>query len=143
MQERHTESVTRRVSRHDHDVPEGVVERVDRAVTSSDAPVYGHHPGVFVSRAVYLVFGVIESLLIIRFVLKALGANEGAGFTSFIYGLTEPLLAPFAGMFGTPATEQGSVLEIHTLVAIVVYALVAWLVAALLNLLFSGRRSTV
>ncbi len=141
MYERESEQVTRRVSRHDHDVPESVVERVDRATLATDTVSDRHHAAVLVNRAVYLVFGVITGLLLIRFVLKALGASENAAFTSFIYGLTEPLLAPFAGMFGTPATEQGSVLELHTLVAIIVYALLAWVISAVLNLLLSPRRT--
>lgn len=93
------------------------------------------------AQAVYLVFGVLEGLLAIRFVLKALAANPDAGFSSFIYGITSPFLAPFAGMFGTPAANNGSVFEIHTLIAIVVYALLAWLVAKLIWLALGDHRT--
>ena len=47
------------------------------------------------TQLVYLVFGLIEGLIAIRFVLKALGANPTAGFAEFIYGITGPLVAPF------------------------------------------------
>src|SRR5216683_1871592 len=43
---------------------------------------------------VYLVFGIIDALLVIRLVLKLLGANAHAGFASFTYGLTDFFLAP-------------------------------------------------
>jgi len=56
-------------------------------------------------RAIYLIFGLIEGLILIRFVLKALGANASAGFAQFIYGVTAPLVAPFYGLFGNPAAE--------------------------------------
>ena len=64
-----------------------------------------------VTQLIYLIFGIIEGLIIIRFVLKALGANPSAGFADFIYGITYPLILPFIGLFGNPAS-QGTVLEI-------------------------------
>jgi hypothetical protein len=91
---------------------------------------------------VYLVFGLIEALIAIRFVLKALGANPSAGFAEFIYGLTGPLVAPFYGLFGNPAA-QGSVLEVHSIVALIVYALLAWLIVRLTWILVGESRSAV
>ena len=93
------------------------------------------------TRAIYLIFGVIEALLLIRFVLKALGANPEAGFAQFIYGVTGPLVAPFAGLFGTPQAASGATLELHTLIAVVMYALVAWLLVRLAWLVFGEGRS--
>lgn len=95
-----------------------------------------------VNQAIYLVFGVIESLIAIRFVLRLLGANESAGFTSFIYGVTRPLVAPFSGIFGTPATG-GNVLEPESIVALIVYPLVAWLLTAIVRLVLNDRRTGV
>lgn len=92
-------------------------------------------------RAIYLIFGLIEALLLIRFVLKALGANAEAGFAQFIYGITGPLVAPFLGLFGTPQAASGATLEWHTLIALVIYALVAWLLARGAGLVFGEGRS--
>lgn len=80
-------------------------------------------------RAIYLLFAVIEALLLIRFVLKALGANADAGFAQFIYGITGLLVAPFVGLFGTPQATTGAILEVHTLIALIIYALLGWLLA--------------
>ena len=91
---------------------------------------------------VYWVFGLIEGLILVRFILKALGANPSAGFAQFIYGITAPLVAPFYGMFGNP-TAQGSVLELHSIVALIVYALVAWLIAKLVWIIAGETRSAV
>jgi YggT family protein len=93
-------------------------------------------------QAIYLIFGIIEALIAIRVVLRALGANPQAGFAQLIYGLTAPLVAPFAGLFGNPQAG-GSVLELHSIVALVVYALVAWLLGKLVWLLFGETRSAV
>src|ERR1700730_12520043 len=95
-----------------------------------------------VIQLVYLIFGLIEGLIAIRFVLKALGANAGAGFAQFIYGITNPLVAPFYGLFGNPAS-QGSVLEVHSIVALIVYALLAWVIVRLTWILVGENRAAV
>jgi hypothetical protein len=94
-----------------------------------------------ITRAIYLMFGLIEALLAIRFVLKALGANAEAGFAQLLYGVTGPLVAPFGGLFGTPQAASGAVLEVHTLIALVIYALVTWLLVRGASLAFGEGRS--
>jgi uncharacterized protein YggT (Ycf19 family) len=88
---------------------------------------------------IYSVLGVMEGLITIRFLLRLFAANPGAGFAQFIYGLTGPLLAPFNGLFATPQFE-GSVLETTSIVAMVVYALLAWLVMRAMWLIFDKAK---
>jgi uncharacterized protein YggT (Ycf19 family) len=83
---------------------------------------------------VWFVLGIVEALLIIRVVLKALGANPAAGFSQLIYSVSAPLVLPFQGIFPTPATSR-SVLELSALVAIVVYVLIAWGIVRLIAIL--------
>jgi uncharacterized protein YggT (Ycf19 family) len=71
-----------------------------------------------------------------------LGANPSAGFAEFIYGVTAPLVAPFVGLFGNPA-YQGSVLELSSIVALIVYALLAWLIGRLVWILVGETRSAI
>lgn len=85
-----------------------------------------------VSRVVWFVFGVIEVLIAIRFVLKMLGANSSAGFVRMMYGVSDVLMAPFATIFGT-ARVSGAVFEWSAIVAIAVYALIAWGIVALIR----------
>jgi uncharacterized protein YggT (Ycf19 family) len=73
---------------------------------------------------IYLVFGIIDGLLLIRLALKLLGANAHAGFASFTYGVTDFLLAPFRGLLPTIVSGQ-SVLELSLIFAILVYSLLA------------------
>jgi YggT family protein len=91
-------------------------------------------------QAIWLLFGIVVGILAIRFLLKLLGANEAAGFASFIYGASAPFVAPFSNLFANPGSS-GSVLELTTLVAIIVYMLVAWLVAKVIWLLAGESRS--
>ena len=89
---------------------------------------------IVVSRAVFYILDVIESLLAIRFLLKAFGASSVASFVRFMYSITDPLVAPFRGIF-PPAVEQGLAIDWPTLVAMLVYALIAYLIIRLVRAL--------
>jgi hypothetical protein len=91
-------------------------------------------------QGIWLLFGIVEGILAIRFILKLLGANEAAGFASFIYGASAPFVAPFSNLFANPAMG-GSILELTTMVAVIVYALIAWLLVKVLWLLVGETRS--
>ena len=93
-------------------------------------------------QAIYLVFGVIEGLLLIRFFLRALAANADAGFSQAIYAITGVLVGPFVGLFGTPQIATGAALELSTLVAVIVYAAIGWLLARAAWLIFGDSRSS-
>ncbi|HEY5540301.1 MAG TPA: hypothetical protein VIL41_02480 [Coriobacteriia bacterium] len=84
------------------------------------------------SRVVWFVFGVIEVLIAVRFVLKLLGANSEAGFVRFMYGVSGVFMAPFNAIFSTQRVAA-SRLEWSALVAIAVYALIAWGVVMLIR----------
>ena len=73
---------------------------------------------------IYLVFGIIDGLLLIRLFLKLLGANPHAGFASFTYGVTDFVLAPFRGLLPTYVSGQ-SVFELSLVFAILIYSLIA------------------
>jgi len=77
------------------------------------------------TQVVWYIVGLLEVLLAFRFVLKLLGANPGAGFTAFIYGITWPFTAPFLNVFRITRVE-GSIFEWTTLLAMAVYALIGW-----------------
>ena len=76
------------------------------------------------TQIVWYLLSLLEVLLAFRFVLKLTGANSGAGFTSFIYSITWPFTAPFFAVFPR-TTVQGSIFEWTTLLAMLVYWIVA------------------
>jgi uncharacterized membrane protein len=78
---------------------------------------------------IWLLLGIIEVILALRFILKLLGANPGSGFVHFLYAVSGLFVAPFVGIFSTPTTQGDivtSVFETATIVAAIVYALVVW-----------------
>lgn len=86
-----------------------------------------------VNSIVWFVIGVIEALLIVRFLLLLLGANA-TGFVSFIYNLSYPFVAPFVGIFPLDATGR-SYFDTATIVAMLVWALLGLLITGVINLL--------
>ncbi len=90
-----------------------------------------------VSRVIALVFTVLEVLLFIRFALKFLGANADQGLVVTIYAMTDPLVAPFRGIFSQPAGTP--VVEIAALLSIIFFVLAAALSLALVRA-FTGKR---
>lgn len=87
-----------------------------------------HNQGVSkAAQIVWFIVGVITSLLLLRAALALLGANLNNQFANFIYVLTEPLVGPFRGLLQIGEFQAGvSRLEIETLLAAAVYALIGW-----------------
>ncbi len=87
-----------------------------------------------VDRIIWFVIGVILILLFFRFLLALFGANPANGFADFIYSTSHPLVAPFFGLFNYNFRYGISSFEIYTLVAMLVYLVVGWLVSLLINI---------
>ena len=86
------------------------------------------------ARIVWYVAGVLLALLAFRFVLAALGANPNNAFADFIYDVSHPFVAPFFSLFGYNLQYGVSRIEVYTVVAMAVYALVAYGLAELATL---------
>ncbi len=96
---------------------------------------YYEHDFALVRRAVYGVQDVFLLILGFRFLLKGLGANPGAYFTQLLYNISQPLVAPFLGVF--PSTYgYEAVIEWSTILAMLVYILLAYLLVRALHFLF-------
>ena len=86
---------------------------------------------------VYFFFGAIEILLALRLVLRISGAAINNGFVAGIYGLTKFFISPFEGIFSrtySQGLETTSVLEPSAIVAIIIYALIAWGIVKLVRI---------
>jgi hypothetical protein len=86
---------------------------------------------------VYFLFGALEILLAFRLVLKLAGANTLNAFVGLVYGVTGIFILPFEGIFHrafAQGVETASVLEPSTLVALIVYAVLAWGIVKLIRI---------
>lgn len=94
------------------------------------------------TQVIWLFLGILEAFLALRFVLKLIGANPASPIAVFIYGFTDLFLFPFAGLTGTP-TVGNMVLEISTMIAMAVYALLAWGLERIVWVIFYRPRGPV
>ena len=131
----------RRDTEFERDPASGQVHERERVVSegpqapSESEVVSTFNPGWRAVQLVYLVFGVIEGLMLIRLVLKLLGANPHAGFSNWVYNVTDACLVPFKNILPTIGNEQ-SLLEMSVVLAILVYALLGWAIARLVTIIF-------
>jgi hypothetical protein len=89
-----------------------------------------------ITNITYFVLGVLEVILLLRLLLRLLGANEASDFVMFIYNLSHIFVAPFNGIFNDQALGR-SVFELSTLIAMLIYALLAWGIVSLGRIIFS------
>ncbi len=88
------------------------------------------------SQVITWIFFALEIALGFRVLLKIIAANPLNPFAQFIYGLTRPFVAPFTGLTVTPDVS-GSVLEITSLIGMIVYGVLYWLVIRLIWIVFN------
>ncbi|HEY4665785.1 MAG TPA: YggT family protein, partial [Anaerolineales bacterium] len=91
------------------------------------------------TQLIWLFLGVLEALLALRILLKLMAANPGNAFAAFLYSVTDIFLLPFVGLTGTPAVGE-MVLELTSIIAMLVYALVGWGVERLVWVIFYRPR---
>jgi hypothetical protein len=102
----------------------------------ADIIVEKETPVNYAARVVWTILWVVQVVLALRFILRLIGANPSAGFTDFIYSLAAPLMAPFFNIVPNSRIEtSASIFEWNTLIAMVVYWLLAW---AIIRLFFLG-----
>ncbi len=94
------------------------------------------------TQVIWLLGGLLEALLALRIFLKLIGANAANPFAGLLYNITNVFLVPFTGLTGTPAAG-GMVLEISSVIAMVVYALVFWVIERLVWVIFYRPRTAV
>lgn len=91
-------------------------------------------PMSMLSKIIWTIAMIIVVILAIRFVFILLGANTANGFVNFIYNISYPFARPFFGIFSYHIHYGVSRVEIASLIGIVIYLLVAYLIGRLLNI---------
>lgn len=104
-------------------------------VIDSPQKTYQTKKAIFRSyQVIWYILGVIEVLLGFRVLLKLLGASTYSGFTDFIYAISAPFAMPFAGILQTSGDSQ-LIFEWSTLIGMAVYAIVAYGLVSLFQLI--------
>lgn len=95
----------------------------------------------WVTTIISFLLGVLEMILVLRFVFRLLGANQDNSFILSLYHLSQVFIAPFNGIFNDQTLGASSVFELSTLTAMLVFALLAWGLVALSRVIFAPNDS--
>jgi hypothetical protein len=96
------------------------------------------HGSGLIGGLISLFFGVIISIVALRFIFRLLGANADNSIVSWIYNASQPLVSPFFGIFGHDVNLLTGRFELDTLIALIVYGIIA----SVLSNAFGGYRRT-
>lgn len=125
---------------------ETITTREDNPNTVTTTPVKREASNFqTVEYLIYFLFGILEVLLAFRLIFKLAGASLSSAFVGFIYGLTGVFILPFEGIFRrgfAQGVETTSVFEPSTLVAIIVYVVLAWGIVKLIRILSGEKQQT-
>ena len=101
----------------------------------------------WITTVTYFILGVLEVILFLRLLFRLLGANTDNGFITFLYNLSHIFVGPFNGIFNDQTLGRAGVFEVSTIIAMLVYALIAWGIVSLGRVLFApqlpGRQSVM
>lgn len=94
------------------------------------------------TQLIWLGLGLLEALIALRIGLKLIGANPDSLFATFIYNFSNIFLFPFEGVVNNPVIGA-AVVELSSLIAMVVYALLGWAVERIIWMIFYRPRGPV
>jgi hypothetical protein len=94
------------------------------------------------TQVIWLLLGILETLIALRFIFKLIAVNPDNSFAGLLYGFTGLFVAPFASLTSAPSAG-GMVLEISSIIAMVVYLLIAWALERIVYVLFYRSRGPV
>jgi YggT family protein len=94
------------------------------------------------TQLIWLLLCLLEAAIALRVVFKLIGVNAANPFATLLYNVTNLFVAPFASLTGAPSAG-GMVLEISSILAMIVYLLIAWGLERIVYVLFYRPRGPV
>ncbi|NUN66179.1 YggT family protein [Pseudanabaena biceps] len=94
----------------------------------------------WIINSIYWIGGIIEIVLLLRFILRLFGANPQNEFAQLINSLSAPFIAPFSTLFISPTSSGGAnIFDVNIVIAIIAYALLSYLLVSLVRFIFYNR----
>jgi YggT family protein len=91
----------------------------------------------WIINSIFWLAGILEVLLIMRFVLRLFGANRENMFAQLINHLSEPFIAPFSTLFISPTSVNATyIFDLNIIIAIIAYTLLSYLLVSLIRFFF-------
>ncbi len=95
-----------------------------------------------ITQMIWLLLGLLEALLGLRFIFKLIAVNAANPFAALLYKVSDFFVAPFASLAKAPAAG-GMVLEVSTILAMIIYLLIGWAIERIVYVLFYRPRGPV
>jgi len=83
-------------------------------------------------RIIMFLFGIVQVMILLRFIFLLLDARTGNGLVSAVNSFSSIFVGPFEGIFKT--STSGSTLEVASIVAIIGWTVVEFVVLAILQI---------
>lgn len=116
---------------------------IETEQTEHTVVAYDANPGITRAQMIlHFIVGASGSLLIIRFLLVLFGASARNGFVDLIYTLTNPLVAPFRGLFAIDASSGPARFEFEALIATIIYTLLGLAIVRFLDIFREHNHTT-
>jgi uncharacterized protein YggT (Ycf19 family) len=115
---------------------EPVADDVQQRSTVSYAP----SGAGMIERLIIWIFGIIQLLIVLRIVLLLFAARDANPIVSFVYSITDLLVAPFRGIFGINEVAAGAAaLDVAALVALVGWTILELVILGLVRIFRPAR----
>lgn len=112
-----------------------ITDQVSQTATTTRVPTNAEQEDAESDRGnawIWYIVGIINLLLVLRLAFHLFGARA-VGFADLLYSISGIFVAPFRGIFANPSIE-GSYFDMASLVAIIAYVLLGWLISRLVDL---------
>lgn len=86
------------------------------------------HPQEVTTKLNHVFVSLVEAVLGLRVIFELLNADVTNGVVRWVYSMSEPLLAPFRGIYPPAEYSNTYVLDFPVLFAMVAYAVVGYVV---------------
>jgi uncharacterized protein YggT (Ycf19 family) len=117
-----------------------VEEPIHDDVHSVSSVTYAPSPMGMIERLIIWIFGLVQLLIVVRIVLLLLAAREGNAIVSFVYDITDLLVAPFRGILGINQIAAGRTeLDVAAIVALVGWTILELVIIGLIRIFRPSR----
>jgi uncharacterized protein YggT (Ycf19 family) len=114
---------------------EPVYQPVAPAYRETRVTRYSQSPLTIVEKILFLIFSLIELVIVLRVILLLLAARQGNDIVQFVYNVSEIFVAPFRGILRIDEVQSGiAALDFGAIVALIGWLIIEVVVIAAIRL---------
>ena len=91
-------------------------------------------------RIIYIIFSIIEGLIVFRILFQLFGANPQNDIAKFVYSTSQPLVSPFLGLFKDIQFGR-FIISSNSVTALIFYTIAGFLILEILTYVSTRKRN--